>query len=239
MTATITTEPIVSSRRHEEIGTSLDSGSLVTSQRMIGEILPELIERAARDPFFRESLIEDSRSTIESILSHRASHRVSLPDYLTVTVVEDSDGATNLVAPNPTENMKGSAAAPSPVCNLLIEASNDPELLTQLKANPTHVLVRELSARGYPASGVSELPEIKVITPEANEIVIVLPNRLLGRVAASSAIETELNLAEWFSGESVDSGRIVASYTSTAFTYCGNECSSNICSSNRSYCSCP
>lgn len=239
MTATITTEPIVGARRHEDVGTSLDAGQLVTSQRMIGDVLPELIERAARDPFFRESLIEDSRSTIESVLSHRAADRVSLPDYLMVTVVEDSDAATHLVAPNPTENMKGAAAAPSPVCELLIEASNEPELLAQLKANPTDVLSRELSARGYSASSVSELPEIKVLTPDANEIVIVLPNRLLGRVAASSAIETELNLAEWFTGESVGSDKIVASYTSTAFTYCGNECSSNICSSNRSYCSCP
>lgn len=239
MTATLTTEPSVSSRRHEDIGTALDAGSLVTSQRIISEILPELIERSARDPFFRESLIEDSRSTIESVLSQRAADRVSLPDYLTVTVVEDSEGATHLVAPNGAENMKGSAAAPSPVCELLIEASNDPELLAQLKANPVDVLARELSARGYSAASVSELPEVTVLTPEANEIVIVLPNRLLGRVAASSAIETELNLAEWFTGDSVGSDKIVASYTSTAFTYCGNECSSNICSSNRSYCTCP
>jgi hypothetical protein len=238
MSATVTLDQNARSVLHEDTAQALEVGSLVKYQQMIGEMLPELIERSARDPFFRESLVEDSRSTIESVLSHRTNGRVTLPDYLELKVIQDTESVTNVVVPTHDERMRGATAAPTPVCEILIAAGEDTDLRAQLVSDPVRVLEARLAALGYPASSVKELGDINVHVPEVNEVLIVLPKQPMDRVPASSTVQAELNLASWYLGDEKGADKIVASYTSTAFTYCGNECSSNICSSNKSYCSC-
>ena len=236
MVAIINSDTHAPSVAAEQTYQELTIGSLLDTKRIVAQVLPELLERSARDPFFRESFIEDSRLTIESVLSRHHSSPVRLPEYLQIRVVEDSASVVNFVAPAYSETMKGPNAAPSPTCEVLIEAGKDPALLAQLVSSPNETLRAALSSKGYPTAGLEQFDQVTVHTQEIDEIVIVLPCRPIDRVAQSLAIETELNLASGDQITTMEPGGVF--YTSTAFTFCGNECSSNICNSTKSYCSC-
>jgi|GEM_PF-4468136 len=73
--------------------------SLYEVRERMGSIMPELLDRSMREPAFRESLLSDTRITIESLMSSSEGRSVRLPDFLAIKVFEDSDAVVNLVIP--------------------------------------------------------------------------------------------------------------------------------------------
>jgi hypothetical protein len=186
------TQSLVESSRPIDLETSGTSLSLVDVRDAIGQLVPQIVDRFHRDPFFRESLLEDTKTTIQSLLASSGTTAMQLPDYLTISIREDSANRMHLLIPHPYATTTPSNA-PNDLLSLLSQASNDPELRDQLLHSPARTLEQELSLRSGQQVRIPSDLEVVVVPQDAHEFAIVIPERPLDRVFTSEAIEAEFD----------------------------------------------
>jgi hypothetical protein len=193
-------------------------------------ILPTLLERSQRDEYFRESLLADSKITVASMLSKAGLD--PLPDFVSVSVLEDTDMKVNLVVPTPSQDFAVPREDNSSLLAILISASTDEELRTALVTDPHGTLERELQARGAASWELSRDIEINVEVTDAEKVVIVLPQRAKSNVDMTSSDESLFG-AHGLADLVMADTRLQCTYTTqfcqTSFTNCGNGCGSSGC----------
>lgn len=200
-------------------------------------ILPALQERSMRDEYFKESLIADSKITVASMLSKAGLD--PLPDFVSVSVLEDTDTKVNLVVPAPSQDFVVPRGDNSSLLAILISASTDEELRTALVADPHGTLERELQARGAASCELSRDIEINVEVADAEKVVIVLPQRAKSNVNMTSSDESQFGangLADLVMADTNFNCQYTTQYCQTSFTNCGNGCGSSSCWTHTSDC---
>ena len=233
---TLTTLPAVMATESETAMTRAEVLSLHATHRAIVEIMPELITRSAREPYFRESLIKDPHITLESVIHRSLGQDMKLSGLVDITVVEDTRQLINLVVPQFNEDVRSLGSEVSPVVKVLLRAAEDKTLAEELKESPRSVLERETAQLSGGAAQFDEGLELRVHLPEANELVIILPEKSAPRVEFSSAVDQELGL---YSDVGIVAYRTDTGFgCTTALTSCFTGCSSCSCHTNSTYSDC-
>ncbi len=183
------TQNLTTSKNELELTTG-GAASLLAIRDAIGDLVPEMTDRAHRDPFFRESLVEDSRITIEALLAGSSSTVKNIPDYVSVSVREDSAQRMHLLIPQPYAGVVA-ANEPNALMNVLVQASTDPYLQQELLSEPKATLERELSKLLGEIVTIPSALDVVVVPQAVNELVIVIPARPLDTVSVSPIVEEE------------------------------------------------
>lgn len=184
---------LTSSADHFTLESTHEAGSSISqAQSAIETILPEILERASQDTYFHQSLMADTKLTINALLSASGAAE-PLPDFLTVKVFQDSPHKMHLLIPTPYESLN--AITPdNPLMDLLVQASRDDLLKHQLENEPKATLERELSARSGSLVKIPDELEVIVVPQDAGTVAIVLPETTRARMASNPLTEAEWDL---------------------------------------------
>lgn len=201
----------------------------------IAEIMPEVTQRATREPYFRESIERDPRITLQALISNKRGADTKIPDFIDITVVADTSTRVNLVVPPFNEDVLVPGQSVSPIAKVLLKAAGDEDFALELQNSPGEVLARETSLLSGAPSQFNPAFELKVHVLKANEIVVVLPEQSPSRVAQSTAIDNELSVrsgADTVAQHTVDYG------CNTSFTNCWSGCHTGSCHTNSTLSGC-
>ena len=233
---TLATLPAVAAAESEMTMTRAEALSLHAMHQAIAEIMPEVITRSAREPYFRESLIKDPQITLESVIHHSLGKGIKLSGLVDIKIVEDTARQINLVVPQFNEGARGQGDEVSPIVKVLLRAAEDKELAEELKNSPRSVLERETAQLLGGSARFDEGLELIVHLAEPNELVVVLPEKRASRVELSSAVDQELSL---YSDVEITAYHTDTGFgCTTAFTNCFTGCSSCMCHTNSTYSDC-
>lgn len=214
-----------------DINPSLPS-SVHAAHETVAKILANIVDRASREPFFRESLIADPELTINSMLNKLPSGGNTLPEFVSVKVVEDTDSVMNLVIPSPSNDFADAQRDPSTLLAILSEASTNAKLAAELTSDPRGTLERELSSRNNLEVKIDQSLEVKVTAAQPGQLVITLPAQTSPNVpwsATDEALYSKDSLSPIAGLTNVDSCRYTTDYCNTNFTNCGNGCGTSGC----------
>lgn len=206
--------------------------SLQSAEKALAALYPEIIERAARDEAFRDSILKDTAITLNALLSGKGLGVEKLPGYMQVIVVEDTADTMHLVIPAAFEAYIGSFKDNSSLGAILLDASRDPELQNRLIEAPHSTIQSEMRLRGEYHFDIDRSLAIKVLASEAGQLTIVLPERTktspLAVLSESGFDASDANSLE-ASDTSYDRCRHTNDYCQTSFTQCGNGCGTSGC----------
>ena len=208
------------------------SASIHAAKDGVAQILTHVMDRAGRDPFFRESLIADPEITLNSILSKLSAGTRSLPDFVSVRILEDTETVMNLVIPSPSNDFMSEQRDPSTLLAVLTEASTNSALAEKLTSDPRGTLEQELSARTGQEIQLDSNLDIRVTSAMPGQLVISLPPRTPTNVLWSptdEALYSQDSLTPMAASTNVDTCRYTTDYCQTSFTNCGNGCGTSGC----------